>query len=79
MIDSLVLQNFRCFESLSLQFNKKHILLSGSNGQGKSSVLEAVFFLANLRSFRTARISDLFRIGSQSFRIHASAHIGAFS
>ncbi len=78
MIDSLSLQNFRCFESLSLQFHKKHILLSGSNGQGKSSVLEAVFFLANLRSFRTSRISDMFRIGTQAFRINATAHIGSF-
>lgn len=78
MINSLVLQNFRCFETLSLQFEKKHILLSGSNGQGKSSVLEAVFFLANLRSFRTARISDMFRIGTQAFRIQAAASVGAF-
>lgn len=79
MITALQLRNFRCFPSLDMQFDRKHIILSGPNGQGKSSVLEAVFFLANLRSFRTARISDLFRIGGpQSFQLHGTIRKHSF-
>ena len=55
MVNLLILQNFRLFESVSLHFEVPTVFLCGSNGQGKTSLLEALFYLANLRSFRTSR------------------------
>jgi DNA replication and repair protein RecF len=44
-------------------------LLTGSNGQGKSSVLEAVYLLGTTRSFRTSRLTEVVTIGGRSARI----------
>lgn len=72
MVNSLVLQNFRSFESVSLRFEEPSVFICGSNGQGKTSLLEALFYLANLRSFRTSRISEMIRLHTQSAIIGAS-------
>ena len=72
MVNSLVLQNFRLFESVSLNFEAPTVFLCGSNGQGKTSLLEALFYLANLRSFRTSRTSEMIRLHAPSAMIGAS-------
>ena len=72
MVNSLVLQNFRLFESVSLRFEAPTVFLCGSNGQGKTSLLEALFYLANLRSFRTSRTSEMIRIHAPSAIVGAS-------
>lgn len=72
MVNSLFLQNFRLFESVSLQFEAPSVFLCGSNGQGKTSLLEALFYLANLRSFRTSRASEMVRLNADSAVVGAS-------
>lgn len=47
----LSLTNFRIFSRLELDFPKRVILFHGSNAQGKTTVLEAVAFLALFTSF----------------------------
>jgi DNA replication and repair protein RecF len=37
----------------------------GDNGQGKTNLLEAIFAIATLRSFRTTRLTDLVRFGAE--------------
>jgi DNA replication and repair protein RecF len=49
----LSLTNFRNFARLDLDLPRRVILLVGSNAQGKTSVLEAVYFLATFGSFQT--------------------------
>lgn len=49
----LSLTNFRNFSRLDLELPKRVILLVGSNAQGKTSVLEAIYFLASFTSFQT--------------------------
>jgi DNA replication and repair protein RecF len=49
----LSLTNFRSFARLDLDVPRRAVLLVGSNAQGKTSVLEAVYFLAALTSFQT--------------------------
>lgn len=39
-------------------------VLHGDNAQGKTNVLEAIYFLAAFRSFRTAQVADLLAHGS---------------
>ena len=69
MIQRLTLENFRNFGSLDLSFDSSSVIISGSNGKGKTSVLEALFFLSNLRSFRTLKINEMKKLGTDSFRI----------
>ncbi len=47
----LSLTNFRIFSRLELEFPRRVILFHGSNAQGKTSILEAVAFLALFTSF----------------------------
>ena len=72
MVNSLILQNFRLFESVSLCFEAPVVFFCGSNGQGKTSLLEALFYLANLRSFRTSRTSEMIRLHAPSAVVGAS-------
>ncbi len=49
----LSLTNFRSLTRLDAEFPRRAVLLVGSNAQGKTSVLEAVYFLAAFTSFQT--------------------------
>jgi len=49
----LSLTNFRSFARLDLDVPRRVVLLVGSNAQGKTSVLEAIYFLAAFTSFQT--------------------------
>jgi recombinational DNA repair ATPase RecF len=44
-------------------------VLSGDNGQGKTNLLEAIFVIAALRSFRTAKLSDMIAFGQERARL----------
>ncbi len=41
-------------------------VVSGNNGQGKTSLLEAIYFAATTRSFRTSRLAEVIRHGDRS-------------
>jgi DNA replication and repair protein RecF len=71
-IVSLQLKNFRCFSSLSLDFESPLIIITGANGSGKTSIIEALHFLCYLRSFKTARTKELILTGSKGFSITSS-------
>src|SRR6185369_12680708 len=49
----LSLTNFRNFARLDIDVPRRSVLLVGSNAQGKTSLLEAVYFLATFNSFQT--------------------------
>ena len=69
MLKSIALKNFRNFESAEFSLDSRSLVFLGANGRGKSSLLEAVYFVSSLRSFRTARIREMRRIGSNGFEI----------
>ncbi len=49
----LSLTNFRSFSRLDMDIPRRVVLLTGSNAQGKTSMLEAIYFLAAFSSFQT--------------------------
>ena len=51
-LSRLSLTNFRNIRELELDLTPNPIVLVGSNAQGKTSILEAVYLLAVARSFR---------------------------
>lgn len=52
---SLTASNFRCLEHIDLEFDPRCTAIAGSNGAGKTSLLEAIYVLSVGRSFRTNR------------------------
>lgn len=69
MINKLVLSDFRNYKDITVDFDATINLLVGENGQGKTNLLEAIYFIAYLRSFRTSNLSTLKRIGTKGFYI----------
>ncbi len=49
----LSLTNFRSLTRLDAELPRRAVVLTGSNAQGKTSVLEAIYFLAAFTSFQT--------------------------
>jgi len=71
-ITSLALTDFRNFERLEMQIPDAGFVIVGENGQGKTNLLEAVYYLSLLRSVRGARDVDVVRFGADSFFVQAS-------
>ena len=55
----------RNLRPLQLEPRERFNVFSGDNGQGKTNLLEAIFAVAALRSFRTARLADLVAFGGE--------------
>jgi DNA replication and repair protein RecF len=65
----LNITNLRCIEQARLCFAPGLNLIYGDNAAGKTSLLEAIFFLAHARSFRETTLDALPRHGSEVLRI----------
>lgn len=65
-INRLELKNFRNYSELNLEFASDKILFTGANAQGKTNILEAVYYLSALESFRAKSDSELIK-RSESF------------
>ena len=66
ILRSLTAENFRNLASQPIAFHPQTNLVVGRNGQGKTNLLEAMYFLATTKSFRTARIANVVRFGEGS-------------
>ena len=53
IIRKLQLQNFRLFSHIDINFTEGINLITGRNGQGKTSILESIHYLALTKSFKT--------------------------
>lgn len=67
----LKLHQFRNFNEYELKFNKGVNLIIGKNGSGKTSILEAIHFLAHGRSFRAKELNRMIHQGQSQFTLFA--------
>ena len=59
-ICSLKLRNFRNYDKAECVFRPNSIcILEGKNAQGKTNLIESIYYLSHLRSFRTPSSSSL--------------------
>lgn len=68
-LNRLRLRDFRCFSQVDWEPGERWTLISGENASGKTSLLEAIFFLGRGRSFRTGRAERIIREGADSFQV----------
>lgn len=66
ILASLAPQNFRNLASAEVGFHPSVNIVVGRNGQGKTNLLEAVYFLATTKSFRTARVTSMVRFHAEN-------------
>lgn len=58
-LKQLKINGFRCYDSVELNFDQRINVLCGDNGAGKTSVLEAIYYLSTGKSFRSKRTKNL--------------------
>ena len=61
LLTRLALTHFRNYRQLELDFAGPLALLRGHNAQGKTNLLEAIYLLGTLRSFRASKLGELMR------------------
>jgi len=66
-IRQLSLTDFRNLRSTTLDFSSDTNLVTGANGSGKTSLLEAIYVLCQAHSFRTHQLKQCVRHGQSSF------------
>ncbi|WP_431972421.1 DNA replication/repair protein RecF [Nocardia sp. bgisy134] len=71
-IRALSLRDFRSWEHAELELSPGRTVFLGSNGNGKTNLLEAIGYLATLGSHRVAADAPLIRMGAQRARIGAT-------
>lgn len=70
-IGKFIVQDFRNLENISIDLHSDLNFVIGDNGSGKSSFLEAIFYLGHGKSFRTLKVEHLLRNETQAYVVSA--------
>jgi DNA replication and repair protein RecF len=73
-LQNLTLQNFRNYKTAKFHFDPGVTIFTGTNGIGKTSILEAISLLGSTRSFRIAKNEDFISKGEESATLVANVH-----
>ncbi len=68
-ITNIKIQNFRNYENLDLDIGEGINVFLGSNAQGKTNLLETIYFCGIGKSFRSIKDKEVIRWGKESGRI----------
>ncbi|WP_405134113.1 DNA replication/repair protein RecF [Nocardia sp. NBC_01388] len=71
-VRTLSLRDFRSWEAAELELPPGRTVFLGSNGNGKTNLIEAVGYLSTLGSHRVSADAPLIRLGAQRARIGAT-------
>lgn len=69
VITEVQIGSFRCFEAVRLELGPGFNLIAGGNASGKTSLLEALYFLGRGSSFRAARAEAAIRFEADRFTL----------
>lgn len=69
ILEKLELRNYRNYRSQEVEFSPRKTLIVGRNAQGKSNLLESVYFLSYLRSRNASRMREVVLDGETSCSI----------
>ncbi|MEI6896379.1 MAG: DNA replication/repair protein RecF [Psychromonas sp.] len=68
-LSKLIIHQFRNISNANLTFNNKINIITGANGSGKTSLLEAIYFLGLGRSFRSHLTSRIVQHDFKEFTL----------
>lgn len=71
IIKKLKLRSYRNYEQMQTEFEQGIHLITGRNGQGKTNLLESIFYLSTTRSHRTSDDQDLIKEDKDAFMMDA--------
>ena len=64
-IKKIKLNNFRNYKEQEIEFNKNINIIYGSNAQGKTNILEAIFLTSFGKSFRTNKEKEMIKFNEE--------------
>jgi DNA replication and repair protein RecF len=67
----LSLKNFRNLAEVALKPSAQATIVVGQNGQGKTNLLEALYYLATLKPLRAAKLGQLIRFDCKAAQVNA--------
>ena len=70
-LKKLELKNYRNYSDIKLNFDKNTVLILGNNGNGKTNLLESIYYLSAGRSHRTYIQDEIIKWGSDCSIIRA--------
>ncbi len=70
-LKKLELKNYRNYTHVNLNFDKNTVLILGNNGNGKTNLLESIYYLSTGRSHRTYSQDEIINWGSDYSKVKA--------
>jgi DNA replication and repair protein RecF len=67
----LTILDFRNIEQIDFEPSDRFNVIAGDNGQGKTSLIEALYFVSTTRSFRAEKLREMVRDGSRQAQVRA--------
>lgn len=69
LIKNLKLKNFRNYDNLDIEFSSNQNIIIGNNAQGKTNIIEAIYYLAITKSFLVNSDNTIINNNSDSSKI----------
>ena len=66
-LSKISLKNFRCFDEINFSLSSGIYFFYGSNGSGKTSILEAVYIFSSGKSFKSSNLISLINYDRDKF------------
>jgi DNA replication and repair protein RecF len=76
VLASIEVENFRCIQHAELELDRRGTGIVGPNAAGKTSLLEAIYYLGHGRSFRTNTRARLIGPATPYFRVVGKLNVG---
>jgi DNA replication and repair protein RecF len=76
LINEIYLRDFRNYEESGARFFDGINVIAGDNAQGKTNLIEAIYYVSAGRSFRARADRDVIRFGARESRIRAGIMSG---
>lgn len=71
-LSRILIQNFKNIREADLRFAKKINCISGNNGEGKTNLLDAIFYLSTTKSFFSTSDTYTFTFGESSAALNGT-------
>ncbi|WP_058991250.1 DNA replication/repair protein RecF [Anaerococcus rubeinfantis] len=75
-IQNLKLNKFRNYLFQNIEFNENINIFLGDNAQGKTNLLESIYYLANAKSFKSFRDKDLIMFNEKEIALEGTIRKG---
>lgn len=78
-VKEIVLNKFRNIKNCKIEFDEKFNVIYGDNAQGKTSLIEAIYYVSTGKSFRTRKILEQIRENEKEMTVFSKTNVGTFS